>query len=215
MEPEHVRGVVLSNLGELMREKKDYTAAIEFYDQAIEALRAVYGPSHMTIATALNNKGLAFQFSGDAETAEALYRESLAMRQELLPASHPDIAQSMNNLAQFLRNAGKCAEAEPLYREALDLARQSLPPGHYMLAMMRKNLGTCLMLLERFEEAETEIQACYEHLIQTPDAPPQYVTITIEALVALYDKWAAADPQSGAAEKAAEWREKLAARKPN
>lgn len=210
-EVSNFRGALLSNFAELQRQKGDLDGALVTNERALEALHATYGEEHQAIAMALSNRGLCFKLRGDLELAEPFYQQSLTMRRKLLPENHPDIAMSLNNLASLMRDRGDFADAEPLYREALAILEKSLPPGHFYHALYRRNLGNCLIKLERYEEAEQEIQSAYDQLSAIKGLPPEHVRVTIEAFLKLYDAWAAADPTAGAGPKATEWLEKLEA----
>ncbi len=200
------RGRVLSNLGELQRQRGDFAGAIVTADEALASLRAAYGEEHASIATVMNNKALALRARKEQGEAETLLRASLAMRKKLLPATHESVAQSLNNLASLLRDTGRAEEAEPLYREALGIAEKSLPAGHFQIGLIHRNIGNCLIRLGRFPEAEGEIQSAYDMLKQTRGLPPAHLEQTRAAFVGLYEAWDKADPEAGAGEKAERWR---------
>lgn len=79
-------------------------------------------------------------------------------------AEHSDTIGAMVNLASALRDMGKLDQTEPLYRQALETARRVLPADDRRIPQFRSAYGACLMMLERYEEAQDHLLAGYEGL---------------------------------------------------
>ncbi|MCX6898894.1 MAG: tetratricopeptide repeat protein [Verrucomicrobia bacterium] len=101
--------------------KKDYTAAIAAYREALELYRSL-SASSVDVAIALNDLAGAEHLSGDFAAAERDYRE--ALRVDRVVGNAEGVAICMGNLAELALDREDWPGAEALAREALPLSEK-------------------------------------------------------------------------------------------
>ena len=111
-------------------------------------------------------------------------------------------AISYNNLGRVLLLQGEHSEAHDLFRQAIAIASKTLPEDHWHTAGFRNNLGECLMRLERYEAAESELLASHSVLLATFGKRHARTQKVAAKLIQLYEVWIQPD-------RAAAWRSKL------
>ncbi|MCH9649592.1 MAG: serine/threonine-protein kinase [Deltaproteobacteria bacterium] len=127
--------------------------AEDFYREALEILRGLYGGDHPEVALSLNNLGLLLKES-DVEAAEELFREAEQMQRRLYPEGHLHLATTLSNLGLSLDQAGRLEESEAFYLEALEMQRKAYHGDHPRLATTLNNLAALYLDQGRREEAE-------------------------------------------------------------
>lgn len=106
----------INELGILYREKKDYTEALSFYD---EALNKVKLPKN--ISTLLNNKGRTYESLEQLEKAKGFYEKAYDIAIEVNDSSK--IARSLSNLS-YVKSKLNIPGAEEGLLEALNIRRK-------------------------------------------------------------------------------------------
>jgi tetratricopeptide (TPR) repeat protein len=162
------------------------------------------------LGATLGNLAQLLQARGDLLGAQPLFREALAIRRQVLPPDHPEIAGELAVLGQLLIDIGNSEEAEPLLRECLDIRERILPeddPQAWLRYNTMSLLGAALLGQGEFEQAEPLLIESYEKM----QPPPGPVTgnrkrEALERIAKLYEDWDAAEPGTGKAEQAAEYR---------
>src|SRR5439155_5533483 len=105
-----------------------------------------------------------------------------------------------------LLNADKFAAAEPLARESLAI-REKIEPNSWPTFNSRSMLGGCLLGQKKYDEAEPLLLAGGEGLMLRKNSIPRSarmrVNEALQRLIQLYEK-------TGRADRAAEWKQKLA-----
>ena len=100
-----------------------------------------------------------------------------------------DTLITTNNLAGLLRARGELDESAELYRQLVDASEASLPTGHYLTAMFHGGYGKCLLALERFGEAETQLLQTLDGLRRALGDEHTYTRLATEVLIDLYEAW--------------------------
>jgi protein O-GlcNAc transferase len=121
----------LFHLGNRLRERGEYEAAISHFERALER-----APGHPGV---LNNLGLTLEASGDAQRAEACYREVLT--------TQPQHADALANLANLLQGQARYRQAVLAYEKALAVRRD------FPMKFWRRR-GIALSELGAFADAE-------------------------------------------------------------
>jgi hypothetical protein len=88
---------------------------------------------------------------------------------------------------------GNCAAAEPFFREGLAGYERALPPADDRTTYAKALLGTCLVRLERYDEAEPLLLDRYATVRQSYAADHQYTQSALRDLIALYERWGRTD----------------------
>ena len=130
---------------------------------------------------------------GALDDAERVMRDALDRHLVVLGPDHPSTLIATNNLARVVLDLGRAAEAEAMYEDMLPRAHRTLPAGHPPLASFRTGHGLTLAALERFAEAERELEtaaAAFEAVY----GPEHAATIKARTRLAdLYEAWGKPD----------------------
>ena len=177
------------------------------------------------ISIAQGNLAFVYYKQGRFEEAIALGREALRMHEKqwqgMKEGQHVRGAYPMKmNLALYLADGGKPAEGERIARDLLRLVNapgalrnpmevKALRSGSDLSAITRAHLGRAIYQQGRYEEAEEELLAAYDQILEERGPEHHRTNRVIIFLVDLYDDWHAADPTQGYELKADEWYEKL------
>ncbi|HKQ47644.1 MAG TPA: serine/threonine-protein kinase [Phycisphaerae bacterium] len=204
----------LNNTAKALTHKKDYDAAEPLYREALTLLRRNFGDVHPYIAQGLGNLAELFEAKGDQESAEAILREMLEVARKLHGDRHPDVAKAQGRIGLCLLRQKKYTEAEPIIRSCLGLREELLKPDDWLIAYARSMLGEALAAQQNYTEAEPLLTESYVALEKNPQTPKVRLMDALPRLIRLYEAWDAAEPNTGKAEKAAEWRGRLEAAPP-
>ena len=143
---------------------------------------------------------------GKLTEAESWYRQELTMRRKM-GNDGIDVTTAMCDLAGVLRDQGRMAEAEALARESLAIQEKELPDD-WRTFWTRSLLGSILLSQKRPADAEPLLLSGYEGLEERKQKirPTQKRCLmeSVRHLVQLHES-------AGQPEKAAEWKQKLAA----
>lgn len=105
---------------------------MQYGQEALEILQALYGPEDLHVAVAQVNLALFLAPIGETDRAESLLHAALDMRTRLLGPEHRDIGHVYHNLALLYRNTGRWAQAESAYERALDIWVQQRAVNEWM-----------------------------------------------------------------------------------
>ncbi|MCH9651541.1 MAG: serine/threonine-protein kinase [Deltaproteobacteria bacterium] len=130
-----------NELGGLLREQGDHTAAAEAYGMALDLYRSFYGERHPRVADLYNDLGLLYDEQGRFEDARDNFTKALAIHGEVYEADHPELATVRHNLAASYYGQGQLEEAEKLVRQAVESRRRALGERHPNVADSLNLLG--------------------------------------------------------------------------
>jgi serine/threonine protein kinase len=168
--------------------------------------------------------------AGKPDEAILIRREFADDLRRLLPADDVLLANALSSLGTLLIDHDRNAEAEPALRECAAIREKALgsdSQDYWLLANARSRLGETLVgqaatmiesdapaAISKFTEAEPLLIESAEWLISNADRiPKQYrarrLRESLERVVSLYDRWDAIAPETGKADRAAEWRAQL------
>jgi tetratricopeptide (TPR) repeat protein len=129
-----LRGVLRTNLGDLVGAERDLRAALE----SSVAQHGAASPQLAPIHTSLGNL-----LRVDSRLDEALleHRRALAIDRAALGDAHPRVARDLHNLGGILRRLGRTDEARASYEEARRIAIAVYGDSHPEVALTRNSLG--------------------------------------------------------------------------
>jgi eukaryotic-like serine/threonine-protein kinase len=182
-------GFTLTVLGGFLTEKGDYAAADADLRDAEAIFRKLLVPSHLWSGDNLRNQAISYYQQGRyAESlskvtgALKIYRESFGIYYDNYPTAL--IIQGLT-----LAKTDQREEGEKILREAVKLRTGSLPKEHYWVALANSALGECLMIQERYGEAEPLLLGSYESLKNSQGTNNPRTRLALQRLVELYGKW--------------------------
>lgn len=101
-------------------------------EQAIEGLKARYGPAHPEVAEAMLVLSGVFDQASQTEDALRISRDALAMLRDAYGSDDPRTLTALTNTAGMTNRTGEYERSFELAVEAADLARSTLSPGDRM-----------------------------------------------------------------------------------
>ncbi|HKQ50578.1 MAG TPA: tetratricopeptide repeat protein [Phycisphaerae bacterium] len=207
---EHVVvATLLNNLASVRYEQNDIAGAKQLFEESLAMYRRLLGDEHAEVTSTLNNLAMVYQLEGDLKTSEPLLREALELRRRQLGEDHPDVGLSLANLGYQLQKQGDAAGAEPLFRQALGIYGGKYLPAHHLMISARLGLVDCLVALGKLDEAESILNSIDEK-VGLANVPRIHRDHFIESFAEMFEARERAAPSQGYAQKAAEWRSKLA-----
>lgn len=200
--------IVLNSLGRTAE-------ALQMSEQTLALQQRVLGEGHPDTLVSKSNLADLLRISGRLEDAAALLRQVIEERRRLYEGDTPRNALDLSSLAYILGTRGDLAGAEASYREALAVYLRTLPAESWDVARTRISLGVAMERQKKYAEAEPILLAGYEGSVGKPEVSEGLRAALIQRIVRLYESWDAAEPGTGKAEKAAEWRAKVPTSQPS
>ena len=130
-----------SNLGLALLAQGKHAEAEPQIEAALARYRALFGPSHPTVAAVLSNLGQAHVRAGRVERGLTLLREALALKESSLGREHIALFTTLNNLGGAYSELGRRTEARDSYLRALALGERELGPDSPRLEAVSHNLA--------------------------------------------------------------------------
>ena len=195
--PEHADvAASLGNLGLLVKNSGDLSAARRLFERALAIQENTLGPNDADTAAGLNNLATLLHESGNLAAALPLHRRALAIFETTRGPQHVDTARSLNNLAGLLQSMGDYHAALPLYRRALEIRETLLGPDHPSLAMGLNNLGSIFQAIGDTPAARPLYERAREiqERVLGPDHPDLAMSLNNLAMLLQASDAAAARP---------------------
>ena len=111
---------VLSNLGELARQRGRFDEADKYFAEALTGRRRVLPPAHTDLALTLSYYGDLRNAQRRPEEAERMLRESVGIYRVAFPSGSPMVFLAESRLGESLAQQRKFKEAEPLLVQAAE-----------------------------------------------------------------------------------------------
>uniref|UniRef100_A0A3Q4HWX1 Nephrocystin-3 n=1 Tax=Neolamprologus brichardi TaxID=32507 RepID=A0A3Q4HWX1_NEOBR len=161
----------LNNLAALHTERREYEAAEDMYERALDIRKKALSPDHPSLAYTLKHLAMLYKRRGKLEKAVPLYELSLDIREKSFGPKHPSVATALVNLAVIYCQLKKHSDALPLYERALKIYEDSLGRSHPRVGETLKNLAVL-----SYEEGEFEKAAeLYKRAMEIKEAEPSLV----------------------------------------
>ena len=163
---------VYSNYANLKRQTGDYEAAVEMLERGVAILSAQGDIDTRSLATSLNNLGLAYWRQQRSRPAIVTFRRALALHSKNAPGSAL-VSGTLQNLLEVHRDIGELEQAEDYGRQSLALHRAVYPEFHPAIANTLAALANVARKANEFDKA----RELYEESIanfagsQRPDHP--------------------------------------------
>jgi len=135
----------LNAYGVLHRDRGDYAAAIDAYEQSIEVHRT-RPDGDVAAAGALYNLAMLVVEQGDLDAADELLREALLLRERKYGVDHPKVAATLTGLGMVAEARADLVRARALYERSLEIESAVYGDSHPDLAFALNNLAGVLAL---------------------------------------------------------------------
>jgi serine/threonine protein kinase/tetratricopeptide (TPR) repeat protein len=192
----------------LMSSQGRFSDAEPMYRQELAIRRKRDGSTNGAVVTTLNLLGIAIRRQGRVAEAEPLFREALEITKSLSETTNnEDISMGKMILASALIEQGKAVEeAEGLLREGLPFMEEKFP-DQWVTFWGQHLLGCSLMLQKRYVEAEPLLTSGYLGIKERSERIGAPYLADVAAARSWVSKFY---EETGWADKAAEWKRKLA-----
>ncbi len=150
-------GKLLNDIGAKLFFLNQYSAAIKYFEDAIEIFQTS-SDEIVHIINSMNNLALTFRKLKKYKKAKRLYCEALNMLKTKYGEKHLLIANIMNNLALVEGLLGNKETELDLHSQILQIRKELLGEEHEDIANSLNNSGVCLIFLKRYEEAEFHLR---------------------------------------------------------
>ncbi|MEQ8765197.1 MAG: serine/threonine-protein kinase [Planctomycetota bacterium] len=197
-------------IGALRRQQGLWDEAVRLQTEALEMDRRIFGDStnEAVIDDLEKLVGTLMQSGRDPALAQEYAREALAQRDAIFGENDPRTLWVLQVLAHLVGGAQRFEEASLLFRRALTLA-ESASAEASNLANLRSNLGLCLLRVQRFSEAESELLAAQTFYDQGDEELRAARRDNLWVLVELFKAWHQAEPGQGHDRSQAKWQAEL------
>lgn len=118
----------LNSLGSVATYSRNYSAAEEYYQQAVAIRARVLGPVHPEVAKTLGNLAEMYRRQRRFNVAEPLFARALQINRLQLPPFNPEIAHAARGLADLYRDLHRYTDAEKFYQMALSIWENASGP---------------------------------------------------------------------------------------
>jgi tetratricopeptide (TPR) repeat protein len=140
-----------SHTGEILKNLKQFNAALTSYNQALVIQHQV-GNYSDEVAT-LNNIGVVYQSLGDSQRALTSFQRTLKLSRSL--GSRAEEAKSLNSIGEIYSNMGaKYNEALSSFSQALSITEGVEGPDHLNIAIVSNNLAILYYKEGKYTQAE-------------------------------------------------------------
>ncbi len=182
-----------SNLGGVLVKLEKYDEAEDVYRRTLAARQRVLGEDHLDMMNSYYGLANFLAERGKLREAERLMRKARAGVQRILGEDNRYYVFTTHGLANVLEEKGEHGAAEALHREALRTAEAVFPADHPRVSKMRTAYGRCLTMLERFEQAESELLAAYASAKRALGGEHETTVTARRRIVELYEAWGKPD----------------------
>jgi CHAT domain-containing protein/Tfp pilus assembly protein PilF len=174
----------VSMLGTFHYELGELSAAEQNFRQAVE-IRERLARDGASLATDLNNLGMALLGQDRLAAAELPLKRALELREKAPERNSSDIANSHNNLAGLYDSLGRLGESEKELRRALKIYESESPNEPADIATAVYNLAANLRAQGRLEEAEPHYHRALEIRERLPANHPD-LALSLIGMASLY-----------------------------
>jgi len=207
--------VVLSNLGNKLREAGQYHESSETLRKALTMMASINGLEHPGTMKTRLRLGLTQIDLGQLAEAVENVNQVIAFRSAREGDTSPGVAEALNGLAKAQIASGEFLAAEATCRKAITLLTNAAGSRQTELALAQRNLAAALKGQRRLNEAEPLLLSAYHSLAIEPSMHLRDLMDLERQLDDLYGRMHAVQPTLGFDTKAEMWRERLSSRRRN
>lgn len=136
---------VLINIGYVLKEKKEYEKAFDYYWKALEIYNNHEEIDSLKLATVYNNIGAAYDFMGKDSLALVYSKKAFNIKKSIIKEDNLDIALSYNNLGAIYEKKGDYKTALEYHNESLKIKKKLLGDTHELISLSYSNIGAVYM----------------------------------------------------------------------
>ena len=169
---EHTRVAgVLNNIGELLIERSDYSAAKDHLQRALEIREVLGKGSAVEISHVLVNLGALERALGRPAAARGHLERALALREDVLGPRHIVVGAALQRLGELLVETGELDAGSQMLERAWTIHDQALSSSHPDTALSLLALAKAELARGQSALALTHIEASWAHLASADVSP--------------------------------------------
>ncbi|MCH9646645.1 MAG: serine/threonine-protein kinase [Deltaproteobacteria bacterium] len=157
-ESDPLRPVALLHMAAVHNGEQRYEEAVAVYRQALALQRAILGERNPSIATTLNNLGVALRRLDRMDEASEALQETLSIQQEHLGQEHPRVIATLNNLGGVAEARDQPEQARDYFQRALSLLLETSGPDHPRVLLLRTRILAARLRLGEPRAVEEELR---------------------------------------------------------
>ena len=152
------------NLGNCYKNKGDYNAALNKYEESLLIDRQLYGDNHPSTARSMSNMASCYLEQGEYKMALDMYKESLGIFRAFYVTTpeHPDIARALCCIGQVLMKLGQYPEAIQRLQESLDMRERIHREPHNDTGQSLFHLGEVKFLQGENSKAQQKYEVALQ-----------------------------------------------------
>jgi len=150
------------NLAVILQEQGKLGEAEREVDRQLEVLGRLFKPTHPEILRGRTNHASILEDLGRAEEARHERQDVLVSLEATYGPDHPSAVEQLRHLSLSYRESADFERAFTLALDAVERHERRNGTGNAEAALLRINVVDLLILLERFEEAETHSSRAFE-----------------------------------------------------
>ncbi len=178
-----------SMLGRLYHSLGDRREAESHLRRALVLRKSVLGPQAPLTVESMGHLGLLLMDDQQADEADLLLTQALQASLNTQGENHPRTIAAASHLGRLRAQQGRLEEASELSGRALASCVASGSPDPRRLATLRREHGECLMLLERYAEAEPHLLESVGDFKALLGEGHVETRRTLQDLAGLYERW--------------------------
>jgi tetratricopeptide (TPR) repeat protein len=132
---------VYNAIGDVCRNQKNYTEALNWLNKALEIRENIQGKNHPETAETYNSIALVYDSQEQYAKALKWYQKDLAISEKTLGSEHPDTARIYNNMGMAYFHQGDRANALELFKKALAIQEKKPVDQNPNVAMTYNNIA--------------------------------------------------------------------------
>jgi tetratricopeptide (TPR) repeat protein len=132
---------VMTNLGQLLRDRGEFEEAEELTRRALEIAINSLGSLHPEVATSMLSLSIILGETGRGEEALRFAREATAILESTLGPNNAETAAALDQLARALLRLGHFSEATHVGKRALSITRKTMPKATSAIAIRLSTLA--------------------------------------------------------------------------
>jgi tetratricopeptide (TPR) repeat protein len=132
---------------------KEYTEAIEVFEEMLRGIKEIHGCDHYRVGTVLHNIATVCMKAKDYLRAADMCKLAIDIRSKALGPSHPHLSVSLAQLGIAHLELQNYREAVEAFGSALNIRRRHLSPSDLHIARLLNNIGCAEFELNNYGSA--------------------------------------------------------------
>lgn len=177
-----IRPIVWANMGGLRSAVGDMTAGIEYFNKALDEMRAAGTDERLEGAFARVNLGKIYNATGDYQKADELYQKAYQILNKTMGDENIFTLLAMHNMANNYYWMGNDDAALAEAGKALQILQKIAPNGHFMTGFAYRTLAAVHTRRGELKKGEEEIRAGLSIFEKRVKEPNQDIALLKETL---------------------------------